>query len=82
MNAINEKVRRRLTRVFTAILPQVDVANIENATMDNTENWDSLATLSLFTLAEEEFGIKLGLDLIVSTKSFVDLEKLIASKVG
>jgi len=82
MNAINEKVRRRLTRVFTAILPQVDTANIENATMDNTENWDSLATLSLFTLAEEEFGIKLGLDLIVSTKSFADLEKLIISKVG
>lgn len=82
MNAINEKVRRRLTRVFTAILPQVDTANIENATMDNTENWDSLATLSLFTLAEEEFGVKLGLDLIVSTKSFADLEKLITSKVG
>lgn len=82
MNAINEKVRRRLTRVFTAILPLVDVNNIENATMDNTENWDSLATLSLFTLAEDEFGIKLGLDLIVSTKSFADLEKLITSKVG
>lgn len=82
MNAINEKVRRRLTRVFTAILPLVDVNNIEKATMDNTENWDSLATLSLFTLAEDEFGIKLGLDLIVSTKSFADLEKLITSKVG
>jgi len=79
---MNDKVRRRLTRVFTSILPQIDVNNIENATMDNTENWDSLATLSLFTLAEEEFGIKLGLDLIVSTKSFADLEKIIISKVG
>lgn len=82
MNTINDKVRRRLIRVFTAILPQIDVNNIENATMDNTENWDSLATLSLFTLAEEEFGIKLGLDLIVVTKSFSDFEKLIISKVG
>lgn len=79
---MNDKVRRRLTRVFTSILPQIDVNNIENATMDNTENWDSLATLSLFTLAEEEFGIKLGLDLIISTKSFADLEKIIISKVG
>ncbi|MCE0742705.1 acyl carrier protein [Acetobacter sicerae] len=77
-----ERVRKRLVRVFNTILPGKSAEEIPEATMDNTEAWDSLATLSLFTLAEEEFGIKLGLDLIGQTKSFAALEKLVTEKVG
>ncbi|AQS84893.1 MAG: acyl carrier protein [Acetobacter aceti] len=82
MSMTPERIRKRLVRVFNTILPDKSAEEVPEATVDNTEGWDSLATLSLFTLAEEEFGIKLGLDLIGETKSFAALEKLVAEKVG
>lgn len=77
-----DRIRRRLSRVFTTMFPTKPVAEIPDATTGNTDGWDSLATLSLFTLADEEFGIKLGLDLIGETKSFQKLEALVTEKVG
>lgn len=76
-----DRLRRRLVRVFATMFPEKAAEEIPAASMDNTDNWDSLATLSLFTLTEEEFNIKLGLDLIGTTKSFVQLEGLISEKV-
>ncbi|GBR11728.1 acyl carrier protein [Acetobacter oeni] len=77
-----DRIRRRLTRVFTTMFPGKTVEDVPAATMENTDGWDSLGTLSLFTLADEEFGIKLGLDRIGDVKSFEKLEALVTEKVG
>lgn len=77
-----DRIQRRLTRVFKIMFPNKPTDDIPNATMDNTEGWDSLGTLSLFTLIEEEFNIQLGLDLIPTTKSYQSLITLITEKIG
>ncbi|MBS1033359.1 acyl carrier protein [Gluconobacter cerinus] len=77
-----DRIHRRLVRVFNTIFPGTPVEQVSQATMENTEGWDSLNTLSLFTLAEEEFGIQLGLDLMAEVKTFSQLEALVSQKVG
>ncbi|MBO1359117.1 acyl carrier protein [Acetobacter sacchari] len=82
MSVAPDRIRKRLARVFMIMFPAKSGEEIPEATMENTDGWDSLATLSLFTLTDEEFGIKLGLDLIGETKSFHKLEALVIEKVG
>lgn len=77
-----ERITKRLSRIFTKAFPSLDVAAAAAATMDNTEGWDSIATLTLFMLCEEDFGIKIGYDRIAETKSFSDLFKLLESKLA
>ena len=77
-----ERIQKRLSRIFNKAFPSVEVAEAPSATMDNVQGWDSIATLTLFMLCEEDFGIKLGYDRIAETKSFNDLFKLLESKLS
>ncbi len=77
-----ERITKRLSRIFNKAFPSVEVAEAPNATMDTVQGWDSIATLTLFMLCEEDFGIKLGYDRIAETKSFNDLFKLLESKLS
>ncbi len=77
-----ERIQKRLSRIFNKAFPTVQPADAPAATMDTVAGWDSIATLTLFMLCEEDFGIKLGYDRIAETKSFSDLFKLLESKLA
>ncbi len=77
-----ERIQKRLSRIFNKAFPDLDAAAAPAATMDSVPGWDSVATLTLFMLCEEDFGIKIGYDRIAETKSFADLFKLLESKLG
>lgn len=77
-----ERIGKRLSRVFNKAFPGLEVADAPAATMDNVQGWDSIATLTLFMLCEEDFGIKIGYDRIAETKSYEDLFKLLQSKLA
>ena len=49
----------RLIRCFAAIFPDLEHSEITQATPDSTVGWDSLATVNLFALVHEEFGVNL-----------------------
>ena len=50
----------RLTACFAAVLPELKPAEITGATAASVPNWDSVATVTLLAVIEEEFGISLA----------------------
>ena len=61
--------RARLVKCFAAVFPGLSESQIESATTTSIEDWDSVATVTLITLIEEEFGIEVDAD---------DLEQLVS----
>ncbi len=76
-----ERIRKRLSRVFVSAFPDLDLQEAPSATMETVQGWDSIATLTLFMLTEEDMSISLGYDRIGEIKSFADLEALLVSKI-
>ena len=50
-------IRSRLTACFTTVFPELPETEIASASMTLVEGWDSVATINLITVIEEEFGI-------------------------
>lgn len=73
-----ERIEKRLKKVFIAVFPTLDNDHITEASTDNVPTWDSLATLTLFTTAESEFSVTLGLDQIQRIKSFNGMQELLS----
>jgi acyl carrier protein len=65
----------RLVRCFTAIFPEESPDQLKNATMENTEKWDSVAGVTLINVVEEEFGLQIDVEdftRLVSFSRFAD----------
>jgi acyl carrier protein len=60
----------RLARCFAAVFPQLPESLIPAATQATTEGWDSVATVTLFSLIQEEFGVSLDFDDLQNLESF------------
>lgn len=50
--------RRRLIACFTAVFRTLDEADVARAAVGSVEEWDSLATVTLIAVIEEEFRIQ------------------------
>lgn len=50
-------LRGRLARCFSAVFPELTEQEIPRASPASVGNWDSLASATLFTVLEEEFGL-------------------------
>jgi acyl carrier protein len=50
--------RKRLVQCFAAVFPQLSESEIVRANTAAIGSWDSVATVTLITVAEEEFGIR------------------------
>ena len=66
MNDINQ----RLANCFQTVFPDLEQSQIALATQSNTKEWDSVATIALVNVIEEEFGIEMDLDKIADLDSF------------
>ena len=49
----------RLASCFQTVFPHLAMGRIPQAAMTSVRQWDSLATITLVSLIEEEFGIDL-----------------------
>lgn len=67
----------RLRACFSRVLPGLTEEETLNARAGGTPEWDSLVTVTLFSLIEEEFGLSLDLDEFDETMSFPGLLKRI-----
>jgi acyl carrier protein len=50
----------KLERVFAAIFPDLSADAIRSASVDTLDNWDSLQSVLLMTLLEEEFAVSIS----------------------
>lgn len=62
--------RQRLISSFQVIFPGLTEAQIQEASPDSVSTWDSVATVTLVNVIEEEFGLEIALDDVRHVLSF------------
>lgn len=62
--------RSRLAQCFQAVFPELSIENVGTAAPATVRAWDSVATVTLFAVIEEEFGVALDLDELADEISF------------
>lgn len=55
-----DAMEQRLTACFSAVLPELSTEEIANATAETVPAWDSVTTVTLLAVVEEEFGLNLA----------------------
>jgi acyl carrier protein len=53
------EISARLSQCFSAVFPQLPEGEIPQAAPGVVEGWDSLASITLVSVVEEEFGIQI-----------------------
>ncbi len=53
-----DNLRERLTSCFSTVFPDLALDEIPLASMASVGKWDSLATITLLTVIEEEFALQ------------------------
>jgi acyl carrier protein len=54
-----DDLRRRLIACFSTVFPELAEKEIPVAAMASVGSWDSLATITLVTVIEEEFSVQI-----------------------
>ena len=50
----------RLLNCFMAVFPDLSAEEIPETSMQTTEGWDSMATITLISVVEEEFSVQIA----------------------
>jgi len=69
----------RLTGCFKQVFPAMNPADIPAATQEGTPAWDSIAHVTLFSLAGEEFGMDLDFEEFADATSFAAILDLVCA---
>jgi len=62
--------RTRLIKCFLAVFSQLKEEDVTQASVASVIDWDSVASITLLTVIEEEFSIQLSADDLGSLTSF------------
>lgn len=73
-------IRDRLVQCFQSVFPSLSHEEVVTATVENVQNWDSLANFSLITVIEEEFDVQIPSDDLDQLRSFKTVETYLASR--
>ena len=65
-----DRMEERLVSCFSEVMPELSAAEIPQASAVNSANWDSVTTVSLISVIEEEFGISIEIDDLSHFDSF------------
>jgi acyl carrier protein len=68
-------VHARLVKCFSAVFPQLPESEVPTATNASVAGWDSLATVTLLTVVEEEFNTTIEPEKLEYLQSFEAWER-------
>ena len=63
-------IKNRLIKCFQIVFPDVPEAEIPQLTQAATAKWDSVATITLLNVLEDEFRVEMDLDQAAEFDSF------------
>jgi acyl carrier protein len=72
---VDDNIRGRLVKCFSAVFPALTENEIHNASPYTVGTWDSVATVTLLLVVQEEFGVAFDaeeLDRLTSFKEILD----------
>jgi acyl carrier protein len=73
-------MRQRLIQCFSATFPGLSEREIVSASTDSVGDWDSVMTVTLAALVEEEFDVAFAPEEIASLTSFAAIERKLREK--
>lgn len=76
-----DDITTRLTNTFRLVFPDLAEEAIPTASQSTVRAWDSVATITLINVLEEEFGITLDLDQVAELDSFPAIEAYLKANV-
>ena len=65
-----DPLKEKLISCFLAVMPDLSADDVPQASAGNASNWDSVTTVSLIAVVEEEFGISIESDDLSHFDSF------------
>lgn len=77
-----DEMEKRLAACFSAVLPELAPEEISQASATSVESWDSVATVTLLTVVEEEFGISIDEEDPARFASFKNILTYLQEAVG
>jgi len=57
-----DELEKRLATCFSTVMPELTAEEIRQASATTVKSWDSVATVTLIAVVEEEFGISVEVD--------------------
>lgn len=75
-------VKDRLIKVFQVVFPKMPKAAIPAASQASVESWDSVAAITLITVIEEEFHIRMDFEDAVELISFAKILDYLEERVS
>ena len=65
-----DNLEHRLVRCFSSVFPELNEDQIRSASVDSVADWHSLASVTLISVVQEEFGVQVGLTDLPNLVSF------------
>jgi acyl carrier protein len=65
-----DELQSRLARCFLAVFPELTENGVRKASPASIAGWDSVATLNLIAVIEEEFGLQIDFVDLMQSLSF------------
>ena len=65
-----DDIKQRLTKCFAAVFPDLGEEEIHRASQVSVASWDSVASITLVNVIEEEFEIQIDLEAVADLVSF------------
>jgi acyl carrier protein len=63
-------IEKRLIKCFQAVFPGMAEVQVLAATQESVEAWDSLATVTLVTVIDDEFRVELDVERLAEMTSY------------
>lgn len=65
-----DDTKQRLTRCFATVFPELNEQEIHRASQASVASWDSVASITLVNVIEEEFETQIDFDVVAELVSF------------
>ena len=75
-------IKTRLVGCFQTVFPDLPEADILTASQDSLASWDSVASLTMVNVIEEEFGIEVDFDALADLNTFDRIDQYLGMAVA
>jgi acyl carrier protein len=70
----------RVVRCFASVFPNLTPEQIQTTSIETIAEWDSLATMTIVALIEQEFGVPIGLGDLPEFTSFMGVKNYLSKQ--
>ena len=75
-----DNLDNRLLHCFSSVFPELNEDQIRDASIDSVHGWHSLASVRLFAVLQEEFGLKVSLADLADLTSFSAVQNYVRQR--